>query len=115
MCYNQDLSPSWCPEALYSGHNMAARPRPNMNSNSMKYMNTASPNHNNPNGHEMPRLSNRLKPPMNPSFSILDIQDQFRPQAKAKSPQKICAKFNKFRKAHCELHNACYYNRLHKC
>ena len=49
VTHDQDLSPSWRPDALYSGHNMGATPRPNMNSNNMKYANTASPNRNNTN------------------------------------------------------------------
>ena len=69
ITHDQDLSPSWRPDALYSEHNMVARPRPNMNSNNMKYTNTASPNRNNTNGHGKPRLSNGPKSPMNPSFS----------------------------------------------
>ena len=48
---------------------MAARPWPNMNSTNMKYTNTESPNRNNTNGHDKPRLSNCPKSPMNPSFS----------------------------------------------
>ena len=100
---------------------MAARPRPNMNSNNMKYMNTASPNRNNTNGDGKPRLSNGPKSPMNPSFSHTGHsgsrpQDQFQVSGQGKKSKEICVKFNKFRKAHCELdNNVCYYNRLHKC
>ena len=121
VTHNQDLSPTWRPDALYSGHNMAARPRPNMNSNNMKYTNTANPNHNSPNGHGKPRLSNGPKSPIIPSFSHTGHsgsrpQDPFQASGQGQKSKEICVKFNKFRKAHCELANdVCYYNRLHKC
>ena len=41
---------------------------------------------------------------------------QFQASGQGKKFHEICVKFNKFRKAHCELDsNVCYYNRLHKC
>ena len=83
-----------CPDALYPEHNMAARPRPNMNSNNMKYTNTASPNRNNTNGHGKPRLSNGPKSPMNPSFSNAGHsgsrpQDQFQASSQGKKSKEI--------------------------
>ena len=61
------------------------------------------------------------KSPMNPSFSHTGHsgsrpQNQFQASGQGKKSQEICVKFNKFRKAHCELdNNVCYYDRLHKC
>ena len=41
---------------------------------------------------------------------------QFQASGQGQKFHEICVKFNKFRKAHCELDsNVCYYNRLHKC